>query len=281
MKRKNAGFTLLELVVVVAVMGLISTMAMDVYTDNSNQKRFEATKQRLAEIKFAIIGDPMMRVGSRAIMKGSFFKDMKRLPVSLNELIVSPNTDNLCINEIYKITTDTSPSSCSASGTSAGKTYSWIVGDADGDSKNDDWKGPYLSTNQTDKDSSNVSYQVFRDAWGNKNSSDSNDKANFGWKFLDSTADLIITSFGLNRISGGSNYEEDKSTTIYATELANIDYLQSLEATGYCIDISDATPPIDYTIDLDFRTQGLCEDNNPTPPAVPPAPTHLWASFIQ
>ncbi|NRA56275.1 MAG: prepilin-type N-terminal cleavage/methylation domain-containing protein [Gammaproteobacteria bacterium] len=189
--KKYSGFTLLELVVVVAVMGMISTMAMEVYTNNSNQQRYDLTKQRLAEIKFAIIGDPMMRVGSQAVLSG-FFNDMKRLPYTLSELIyqcrtnlnvgIPANKDNcdLALGEIWE----------------------------------EKWDGPYLNNIQ-----SNGNDLVFRDAWGNNS-----DDGNFGWNYAGSaepvpptlpTDHLWIQSLGLDRIlttitSDTNKYEIDR-----------------------------------------------------------------------
>lgn len=262
-KRKNAGFTLLELVVVVAVMGLISSMAMDVYTDNSNQKRFEATKERLAEIKFAIIGDPMMRVGSQAVLTG-FFNDMGRYPKNLQELtedLTAQNYPNsgLCITGYVPDDSVINETTCTtASGT-------WVI-EADDKSA---WSGPYLHNLQTAVDdngtpndaSDDVGYIAFADAWGNISHSN-----NFGWSFYTTNlpTSLVIKSSGLNRSFAPlePGYEEDKSTTIYATELAYIDNLKSLN-TGYCIENStfEIKPLMDKT---------ACD-------AVPT--THKWAAF--
>jgi prepilin-type N-terminal cleavage/methylation domain-containing protein len=254
-KKNQTGFTLLELVVVVAVMGLISSMAMDVYTDNSNQKRFEATKERLAEIKFAIIGDPMMRVGSQAILTG-YYNDMILPPSNLKDLIndPTPDTKGECFDISKVITSDTNKTTCEATSVNT-----WVS----------DWQGPYLHNLQTffdDKNTPNdesddVTRLVFSDAWGNHDASDTDD---FGWGFDDSTGDLTVTSAGLNRSFSSSDlgYEEDKSTTIYATELAYIDNLKSLN-TGYCIE------------KITFKIKPLMDKTSCD--AVPT--THKWAAF--
>jgi len=228
MKRKNAGFTLLELVVVVAVMGLISTMAMDVYTDNSNQKRFEATKQRLAEIKFAIIGDPQMRVGSQAVLTG-FFNDMGRYPRNLQELTESLTAQNypnsgLCIKDYIPDDSVDQTTCASSSGT-------WIV-EADDKSA---WRGPYINNLQ----SSNGAI-VFIDAWG----------MDFDWTFNTTPVNLQITSYGLNRASGGSDYEADQAITINKTELDSTAVLKALPpatSPSYCIDITSSAINFSYT----------------------------------
>lgn len=228
-KRKNAGFTLLELVVVVAVMGLISTMAMDVYTDHSNQKRFETTKERLAEIKFAIIGDPMMRVGSQAVLSG-YYHDMNRLPITLSELI-------------YR---------CRTSGNIGVIAADQVICEATiGNVWELNWKGPYLTNIQ-----SNGSELVFHDAWGNGISSTD---GKFGWIFTTDNVNgtVLVQSLGLG--SGTNTYEEDYPSSgnlINKVDLNRIDHLKSLTATsGYCINTS---VPTAYTIDSTYSDLTSC-----------------------
>ncbi|PCI53612.1 MAG: hypothetical protein COB45_10175 [Gammaproteobacteria bacterium] len=232
--RKNAGFTLLELVVVVAVMGLISSMAMDVYTDNSNQKRFEATKQRLAEIKFAIIGDPMMRVGSQAVLSG-YYNDMNRLPETLSELVYQCHDASSYIG-----VTAVDQTACEATSGNI-----WEIS----------WHGPYLTNIQ-----SSGSNLVFRDAWGNKSASTD---GKYGWTYTlidtdsDSTNDTIqIQSSGLG--AGSGDYETDYPSTgnlIHKVDLDRIDHLKGLTTTsGYCINTSVS----DHTIDSTYSDKDLC-----------------------
>lgn len=235
MKRKNAGFTLLELVVVVAVMGLISSMAMDVYTDNSNQKRFEATKERLAEIKFAIIGDPMMRVGSQAITEGSFFKDMERLPTNIKELVEYSVHNAHCVDS-----SNTSASTYTTESTCLAVTgHKWVH-----------WQGPYLNSQSVG------GHLVFQDAWGN------NGGVDFGWEVTSSTNSFKVQSIGLDRIQGTvgplNQYEKDYPQTgnlINKVDLNRIDHLNKLKnSSGYCINTSVSN----YTIDLSIYVDSTC-----------------------
>jgi prepilin-type N-terminal cleavage/methylation domain-containing protein len=261
-KRKNAGFTLLELVVVVAVMGLISSMAMDVYTDNSNQKRYEATKSRLAEIKFAIIGDPMMRVGSQAVLSG-FFKDMGRLPRNLKELTKNLTTQSypnngICITNYVADETKTS-ASCS---------IGWVVQTDDVNK----WKGPYLHNLQ-----SSDGDLVFRDAWGNSGG------ANYGWIFSFNndgatppipTGDLTVRSIGLNRkaSTGSDNLFENNypsvGSLINKVDLNNIWDLKSksIAAPAYCVTVATST------INLAAENSTACID-------ITPALSNIWVVF--
>lgn len=232
-QRKNAGFTLLELVVVVAVMGLISSMAMDIYTDNSNQKRFEATKERLAEIKFAIIGDPMMRVGSQAVIEGSYYYDMGRLPETLSELIYQ------CRDASYIGINSADQTSCE---TIAGNVWETT------------WNGPYLINLQ-----SSGGDLVFHDAWGNSSSSSD---GKFGWIFNTNSTNktILLQSLGLDHSSTGTNtYELNYPTSgnlINKVDLDRIDHLNSLTTTsGYCINTAISAT---YTIDFTYNNLASC-----------------------
>jgi len=263
MNRKNAGFTLLELVVVVAVMGLISTMAMEVYTDHSNQKRFEATKERLAEIKFAIIGDPMMRVGSQAVLSG-FFNDMGRLPRNLKELI-TPYSLGFCLHDTDYIV-DTSATDAATCAALLVGSWTWTADDSA------NWNGPYLT--------SQSGGAVFTDAWGNKGGD------NFGWKY-NATTDvsgtnagyfgyLSVQSLGLG--SGSGDYEKDYPAVsatpivgeflIHKVDLDNIVAIKSMLTVtpAYCVNT------VTSNINLAVVDSTACA-------ALPATPKHIWVVF--
>jgi prepilin-type N-terminal cleavage/methylation domain-containing protein len=274
--RKNAGFTLLELVVVVAVMGLISSMAMDVYTDSSNQKRFEATKSRLAEIKFAIIGDPQMRVGSQAVLTG-FFNDMGRLPRNIAELI-TPNNSGFCLHDTDYSVSVSAVNAIDCAAITVGS-WSWTPEDSA------NWKGPYLHNIQTAVDDSgtpndasdDVGYIAFADAWGNISHSN-----NFGWIFNATTeisgdfGYLSIQSIGLG--AGTGNYEADYPTVsatptigeflIHKVDLDNIGDLNtaSLATPAYCVTVATST------INLAAANSAACI-------AITPALSNIWVVF--
>lgn len=52
--KKQRGFTLLELVVVIAILGLIAAMATEFVAFESNQTRYDLTKERRATIRTAL-----------------------------------------------------------------------------------------------------------------------------------------------------------------------------------------------------------------------------------
>jgi prepilin-type N-terminal cleavage/methylation domain-containing protein len=239
-KKKYSGFTLLELVVVMAVMGLMSTMAMDLYTDNSNQKRFELTKQRLAEIKFAIIGDPQMKVGTQVILKGYYY-DMNRLPRTLSELIYQ------CRSSMYIGLSKFNKVACE---TTVGNVWE------------NHWAGPYLNNIQSEN-----GHLIFRDGWGNTNAD-----GNFGWTVSNpSVENFLVRSKGLNRkenTTGSNNqYENDYPTSISnllvtQSEVNNIKNLRKIQLSGYCVNTTTKN------INESVKDQFLCTETWTNTPSV-------------
>lgn len=80
--KKQQGFTLLELVVVVAVLGLIASMATEFVVLETNQARYDLTKERRANIRTALV---------------DYYDDCRNYPANLDWLVVKsllPN--NIC-----------------------------------------------------------------------------------------------------------------------------------------------------------------------------------------
>jgi prepilin-type N-terminal cleavage/methylation domain-containing protein len=190
--RKNAGFTLLELVVVVAVMGLISSMAMDVYSDNTNQKRFELTKQRVNELKYAIVGNTSHTINNIPITN-SFVADIGKLPENINALLFNDYCSK--INYFSQV-------SCE------GNSGIWKV-------LSNDWNGPYLRNRYTSAEGS----LVFKDAWGSDfiirlndtNSDSKNDEAVIFSKGLD------LSENSASSYSSSNQYERDYPRSLMLT----------------------------------------------------------------
>lgn len=74
--KKQHGFTLLELVVVVAVLGLIASMATEFVAYETNQSRYDLTKERRNNIRSAMV---------------KYYGDCSdKFPAQLKDLIVEP-----------------------------------------------------------------------------------------------------------------------------------------------------------------------------------------------
>lgn len=85
------GFTLIEVVIVILLMGIISVIAIPNFVDFSASARDAVTRDEMQAIKRAIVGD------SRATAKGSYIfpgyqADMGKLPSKLEELVKNPAT---------------------------------------------------------------------------------------------------------------------------------------------------------------------------------------------
>jgi prepilin-type N-terminal cleavage/methylation domain-containing protein len=93
-RRLEGGFTLLELIVVIALLGLVSSLATDFMVSETNQQRYETTQQRIEKIRYAIIGDVSRTLNGQPEISG-FVNDMGRLPNSLDELINEPTDCDL------------------------------------------------------------------------------------------------------------------------------------------------------------------------------------------
>ncbi len=73
---KTKNFTLIELLIVLAIIGLVATVALDQSTEVVDQTRYDLTEQNGQELQNAIIGD--FENGGR------FLRDMGRLPVVIS-----------------------------------------------------------------------------------------------------------------------------------------------------------------------------------------------------
>lgn len=77
--RRTGGFTLIEVIVVIAVISILAAMAVPYAVKILDQSREEATKKQMEEIHRAIMGDPK---GPTA----GFLGDMGGLPAALDRL---------------------------------------------------------------------------------------------------------------------------------------------------------------------------------------------------
>ena len=77
MKRElSAGFTLLEMIVVVAIIGILATLVVVRYTGKTDEAKVAAAKSQIAQIESAVV---------------SFYTHVGRMPKELRELIEKPS----------------------------------------------------------------------------------------------------------------------------------------------------------------------------------------------
>jgi general secretion pathway protein G len=75
-RRGRAGFTLLEMIVVVAIIGILATLVVVRYSGKTDEAKVAAAKSQLAQIESAVV---------------SFNAHVGRLPRGLDELVTPPS----------------------------------------------------------------------------------------------------------------------------------------------------------------------------------------------
>lgn len=194
------GFTLLELLVVVSLIGLLSLTAVALFDNAGDQDRFEVTRSRLASIRTAIIGDTSRTLNGEPILSG-YVVDMGRLPSNLKELI-----------ELGSQTawSDSGFDVSSATQLESATPVSGVIGVLYGG-----WRGPYLFGTPE------ASGTAFRDGWGTATSPTNVD--DYGWEVTLTDDDvppnivalgasavaIAVKSYGADRQVGGVDYDED------------------------------------------------------------------------
>lgn len=88
---ESRGFTLIELIIIIVVLGIISTVAVAKYSDFLNESKVQSAKTEMAELKKAIVGNPSAVAGGRYSDVG-FEGDVGHPPAALVDLVRKPDT---------------------------------------------------------------------------------------------------------------------------------------------------------------------------------------------
>lgn len=88
---KQAGFTLIELVMIIVVLGIIAAVAIPKMGTMTESSKISATKSEMLMLKKAIVGNPQAVAGGRFVDVG-FEGDVGHPPVTLSELGAKPDT---------------------------------------------------------------------------------------------------------------------------------------------------------------------------------------------
>ncbi|RZA08455.1 MAG: prepilin-type N-terminal cleavage/methylation domain-containing protein [Proteobacteria bacterium] len=129
-KLDQRGFTLMEILMVLLLLGVLSVVSLDVLSPNINETRFQATTEKMRRIQHGLVGNPNLAENNVRTSFG-YLGDIGSLPtavIGINGLITNPSLPAY----------------------SANATARFGLG----------WNGPYLSG-----ENSNAAYLV--DGWGN------------------------------------------------------------------------------------------------------------------
>ncbi len=89
MRMNQKGFTLIELVLIILLIGVISSLAVRKMSTSVNTAQYEQTKKELDQLAYAIVGNPNVYTnGSRTDF--GYVGDVGALPPNLNALYQNP-----------------------------------------------------------------------------------------------------------------------------------------------------------------------------------------------
>jgi len=87
--RSENGFTLIEIVLVIIILGILSTIAITRMSSSIGTAKFEQTKKELDQLAFAIVGNPELYTGGVRSDFG-YVGDIGALPPNLDALTQKP-----------------------------------------------------------------------------------------------------------------------------------------------------------------------------------------------
>jgi prepilin-type N-terminal cleavage/methylation domain-containing protein len=90
-KLAQAGFTLIELVMIIVVLGVLAAVAIPKLGDVTENSKITATKKELLALKVAIAGNPDAVAGGKYVDRG-FEGDVGFAPSSLQDLVIKPDS---------------------------------------------------------------------------------------------------------------------------------------------------------------------------------------------
>ena len=88
-KLHHAGFTLVELVIIIVTLGILAAVAVPMFGDIFESSKISATKSELESLKRAIVGNPRIIAGGELVDRG-FEGDVGVLPSQLSDLVTKP-----------------------------------------------------------------------------------------------------------------------------------------------------------------------------------------------
>lgn len=223
-----------------AILAVVTTLAIRALDDVEDQRRFEATQRGLEELEFAILGSPDDRAADGSRTVSGFVADMGRLPKSVGETLQINGSalDTVTLRELWQ---EPPPLQMFAL-RHANKANTIPATAADPDVRvPGGWRGPYIRLP--------LGSETLFDGWGNGYISPRSGSAptarllTYGGLPLTVVNQPIvgIRHLGADGVEGGSGYNKDHPISFtYSTFTASI--WGRVEAAG------DSIPPTDTMI---------------------------------
>lgn len=156
--QRRAGLTLVELLIVLAILAIMTTMAVTATGTLLDQSRYDATQRTLLGIEEAILGPANTREVDGSLIVGGFVADVGRLPLTVIDA-GDPDGAYKQLRELWL------PGALPAYGIYQVDVLAGApdMGPADKVSIRCGWRGPYLRL----PPASTGTAQLIRDGWGN------------------------------------------------------------------------------------------------------------------
>ena len=100
---RKDGFTLMELIIVMALIGILTSISINIVIRTLEAQKADATLLEMETIKRAIAGDPSLIINGRRADFG-YYGDMGIMPATLTDLMVQGTQPSLTNNTTYFIT---------------------------------------------------------------------------------------------------------------------------------------------------------------------------------
>lgn len=243
MPRPLHGFTLVEMLVVVAILSTTAWMAFALTGDNEDLARRQDSERRLGAIVAAVRGfESNVWAGEQRL--SGFVADNGRLPTSVREL-----SDYANLADMSELASAGEP----ATGTAAGLLHGLRLRTPRFDPQPDNagWNdGGETDLNAADEKlpkglrrylESRLGSAVYRDGWGNLSASATDDNLDYGWLLglpANSSAPWSVRSLGANNALDALPPAQARDADIERSILAN-DW--SIDLAGYSVRVVNRT----------------------------------------